>query len=59
MKISVNLATLTNEQMKFFSQLGMFRDERWEGGCDPGEFQEAIDLLKGAGINDLFVEFGG
>jgi len=37
----------------------MFRDETWEGGCDPDEFKEAVDLLRQAGITDLFVEFGG
>jgi hypothetical protein len=59
MKITVNLADLTNEQVKFLSQLGQFRGERtWEAGCDPDEFHEAMDLLKRAGIEDVFVQFG-
>ena len=59
MKITVKLDTLTSEQMKFLSQLGEFRDETWVGGCDPDEFEEAMDSLKRAGIDDVFVEFGG
>jgi len=59
MKITVNTANLNNEQMKFLSQLGEFRDdETWVAGCDPDEFQEALDLLKRAGIEDVFVQFG-
>ena len=59
MKITVKMDTLTNEQMKFLSQLGEFRDETWQGGCDADEFDEAMDWLKRAGIDDVFVEFGG
>jgi hypothetical protein len=60
MKITVNITALTSEQVKFLSQLGMFLDEEtWEGGCDPEEFDEAMDWLKRAGITDVFVEFGG
>ena len=59
MKIAVNLADLTSEQVKFLSQLGEFNGERtWEACCDPDEFEEAVDLLKRAGIEDLFVQFG-
>jgi hypothetical protein len=37
----------------------MFRDEQtWEAVCDPDEFHEAVDLLKRAGIEDAFVQFG-
>ena len=59
MKMTVKLDALNSEQMKFLSQLGEFRDgETWVAGCDPEEFDEAMDLLKGAGIVDVFVEFG-
>ena len=61
MKITVKTTTLTNEQMKFLSQLGEFRgdnDETWVGGCDADEFEEAMEWLKWAGIEDVFVEFG-
>jgi len=59
MKITVKLDTLNSEQVKFLSQLGEFRDgETWVAGCDPDEFDEAMDWLKRAGIDDLFVEFG-
>jgi hypothetical protein len=59
MKITVNLAHLTNEQVKCLSQLGEFiGDHTWEAGCDPDEFQEALGLLKRAGIEDVFVQFG-
>jgi hypothetical protein len=59
MKITVNLADLTSEQVKFLSQLGQFRSERtWEAACDPDDFEEAVDLLKRAGIEDVFVQFG-
>jgi hypothetical protein len=59
MKITVNLADLTGEQVKFLSQLGMFREgQTWEAHCGPGEFQEALDLLKRAGVEDLFVQWG-
>ena len=34
MKITVNLADLTSEQVKFLSQLGMFRDEQTWEACD-------------------------
>lgn len=60
MKIRVNLATLSNEQVKFLTGLGMFLDdETWEGGCDPDEFEEAIEWLRRAGIpeKDMRVEF--
>ena len=59
MKIAVNLADLTSEQVKCLSQLGQFRGERtWEAHCDPNEFEEAVDLLKWAGIEDVFMHFG-
>jgi hypothetical protein len=59
MKINVNLADLTSEQVKCLSQLGQFRDDQTrEAHCDPEEFQEAVDLLKRAGIEDVFVRFG-
>jgi hypothetical protein len=59
MKITVNLADLSREQVKFLSQLGEFRGEgTWEAGFDPDEFEEAVDLLKRAGIEDVFVQFG-
>ena len=59
MKITVNVAALSNEQVKFLSQHGMFRNnETWETHCDPDEFQEAVEFLKRAGIDDLFVQFG-
>jgi hypothetical protein len=59
MKITVNLAVLTNEQVKCLSQLGQFRDDQtWEAACDPDEFEEATDLLKRAGIEDVFEQFG-
>ena len=54
MKITVNLVALTSEQVKFLSQMGEFRDGRtWVAGCDPEEFQEAVDLLKQAGLDDM------
>jgi hypothetical protein len=50
---------LTSEQVKCLSQLGQFRGERtWEAHCDPNEFEEAVDLLKQAGIEDVFMHFG-
>ena len=59
MKIAVNLAYLTSEQVKCLSQLGEFRGERtWEAACDPDDFEEAVDLLKRAGIRDVFVQLG-
>jgi len=59
MKITVNTADLTSEQVKCISQLGEFRgDHTWEAGCDPDEFQEALDLVKRVGIEDVFVQFG-
>jgi hypothetical protein len=59
MKIAMNLADLNSEQTKFLSQLGTFRDDAtWEAGCDPDEFEEAVNLLKRAGIEDVFVQFG-
>ena len=59
MKITVNLADLTSEQLKCLSQLGEFRGERtWETACGPEDFEEAVDLLKRAGIEDVFVQFG-
>jgi hypothetical protein len=59
MKITVKLDNLKSEQVKFLSQLGEFRDDLWVAGCDPDEFEEAMDWLKRAGIDDVFVEFGG
>ena len=59
MRITVNTTYLTSEQVKNLSQLGEFRGERtWEACCDPDEFEEAVDLLKWTGIDDVFVQFG-
>jgi hypothetical protein len=59
MKITVNTADLTSEQVKCLSQLGEFRDDQtWEAACEPEEFLEAVDLLKRTGIEDVFVQFG-
>ena len=59
MKITVNVAALSGEQVKCLSQLGEFRDDQtWEAACEPEEFLEAVDLLKRAGVDDLFVRFG-
>jgi hypothetical protein len=59
MKITVNLADMTSEQVKYLSQLGQFRGERaWEAHCDQGGFHETVDLLKRIGIDDVFVQFG-
>jgi hypothetical protein len=59
MRITVDLADLTGEQVKYLSQLGEFRDNHtWEAACGPEEFHEAVDLLKRAGIEDVFVQFG-
>ena len=59
MRITVDTTSLTSEQVKFLSQLGQFRGERtWEAHCDPNEFEEAVDLLKRAGIEDVFMHFG-
>jgi hypothetical protein len=59
MKIIVNVTDLTCEQVKFLSQLGAFRDDQtWEASCDPEEFHEAVELLRKAGVDDLFVQFG-
>lgn len=60
MKITVNTANLNGEQMKFLSQLGEFRDndETWVAGCETFEFEEAMQWLKWAGIEDVFVQFG-
>jgi hypothetical protein len=56
MKITVNLAPLTNEQVKFLSQSGTFRDEQtWEGHCEPEDLREVIDCLKRARICDLLL----
>ena len=53
------LQTLASEQVKCLSQLGEFRGERtWEAACDPDDFEEAVDPLKRAGIEDVFVQFG-
>ena len=59
MKLIVNLTGLNSEQVKFLSQLGEFRGERtWEAACAPDDSEEAVDLLKRAGIEDVFVQFG-
>jgi hypothetical protein len=59
MKITVKTTNLTSEQLKFLTNLGMFLDDdRWEAACDPDDFEEAVDLLKRAGIEDVFVQFG-
>jgi hypothetical protein len=59
MKITVNLTTLSGEQVNFLSHLGQFRDDRtWEAHCDPEKFTEAVDLLKRARVDDLLVQFG-
>ena len=55
----MNLADLTSEQVKCLSQLGEFRDDQtWEAVCEPQEFEEAVDLLKRAGIEDVFMHLG-
>jgi hypothetical protein len=60
MKITVDNADLTCDQVKLLSQMGEFRDERtWEAACDPDEFQEAVEFLRKAGVDDLFVQFDG
>ena len=54
MRIKINLAPLSNEQVKFLSQLGMLCDDHtWESHCEPEDLQEIIDLLGRAGICDL------
>jgi hypothetical protein len=59
MRITVNTTCLTSDQTKLLSQLGEFKgDHTWEAHCDPGDFEEAADLLKRAGIEDVFVQFG-
>jgi hypothetical protein len=59
MRITVNTADLTGEQMKFLSQLGEFRgDQTWEAACDPEEFQKAMELLRRAGIDSPIVRRG-
>ena len=59
MRITVNTTYLTSEQVQSLSQLGQFRGERtWEAHCDPDDFEEAADLLKRAGIEDVFMQFG-
>ena len=56
MRITINLASLTNEQVKFLSQLGMFCDDlTWESEFEPEDLQEVIDLLKNAGVCDLWL----
>ena len=56
MRITINLAALTNEQVKFLSQLGMFCDDlTWESQFEQEHLQEVIDLLKNAGISELFL----
>ena len=30
----------------------------WEAACEPQEFQGANDLLKRAGVDDVFVQWG-
>jgi len=59
MRITVNTTYLSSEQVKCLSQLGEFRDDQtWEAVCEPQEFEEAVDLLKRAGIEDVFMHFG-
>ena len=59
MRITVNTTYLTSEQVQSLSQLGQFRGERtWEAHCDPDDCEEAVGLLKRAGIEDVFVQFG-
>ena len=55
MRITINLDSITNEQLKFLSQLGMFLDDdrTWESHCESEELPKAINALKGAGINEL------
>ena len=56
MRITINLATLSNEQVKFLSQLGMFcDDDLWESQFEPEDLQDVIDLMKQAGICDLLL----
>jgi hypothetical protein len=60
MRITVNTTYLTSEQVKCLSQLGEFRDDKtWEAACGPEEFHEAVELLRQAGVDDLFIQFGG
>ncbi|HEV3260073.1 MAG TPA: hypothetical protein VG013_24665 [Gemmataceae bacterium] len=59
MKISVNMAPLTNEQVKCLSQLGAFGDDQmWESCCEPEDIQEALALLERAGVYELFLQLG-
>jgi hypothetical protein len=54
MKVIVNIAPLSDEQVKFLSQSGMFRDDQtWESHCEPEDLREVIDCLNRAGICDL------
>ncbi len=56
MRITINLSTLTNEQVTFLSQLGEFRDYPiWESGFEPEDFQEVMELLKNAGICEVIL----
>jgi hypothetical protein len=60
MKTRVNTTALTSEQVKYLTRLGEFQDDQaWVAGCDPDEFGEAMDLLNQAGIENVFVQFGG
>ncbi len=57
MKITVNIAPLTNEQLKFLSQLGtLCDDETWESHCEPEDLPQAIGSLKRAAICDLLLD---
>jgi len=59
MKISVNITSLSSEQVKFLSQLGGFTDDQtWESDCEPAGIQEVLDLLMPAGITELCLQLG-
>ena len=55
MKITVDISSLTPEQVKCLSQLGWFMgDETWESHCEPEDFEEVHDLLMRAGLPNWF-----
>ncbi len=56
MKITVNMAPLSSEQVKCLSQLGTFcADQIWESSCESDDLPDVIGFLKNAGICDLFL----
>jgi hypothetical protein len=50
----------TANQVKLLSQLGEFgdNDETWKGRLDPEDSKQVVEMLRRAGANDWFVEFG-